>query len=98
MLSPALAFVLAAAASGGRASLPPERFLARSFVAGELTLPYRLLVPRGYDPRRAYPLVVFLHGAGARGTDNLQPLAQGVLPWAHEMQRQHPAFLVVPQC
>src|SRR5438105_4052265 len=92
-----LALVLAAGVASHSSAVPDE-FLARSFAGDGLTLPYRLLVPRHYDPRRAYPLVLFLHGAGARGIDNQKPLAQGVLPWAHELQVQRPAFLVVPQC
>ena len=33
-------------------------------------MPYRLFVPPDYDPERAYPLVLFLHGAGETGTNN----------------------------
>ena len=32
------------------------------------TMPYRLFVPEGYDSTKIYPLVLFLHGAGERGT------------------------------
>jgi predicted peptidase len=76
----------------------PDGFEARTFTATNLTLPYRLLIPKHYDPKRSYPLVVFLHGAGERGNDNQKPLAHGVLPWAHELSVQRPSFLVVPQC
>mgnify|MGYP001793325875 CR=1 FL=1 len=33
-------------------------------------LPYRILFPDNYDQRKKYPLVLFLHGAGERGSDN----------------------------
>ncbi len=36
------------------------------------TLPYRLFLPPGHDqPGASHPLVLFLHGAGERGTDNV---------------------------
>src|SRR4051812_22718956 len=96
MSTSVLALVLLMASS--RPPPPAAQFQPRPFAAAALPLPYRLLVPRNYDRRRAYPLVLFLHGAGARGTDNEKPLAQGVRPWAHEVQVQRPSFLLVPQC
>ena len=32
-------------------------------------LPYLLSYPENFDPSNAYPLVIFLHGAGTRGND-----------------------------
>ena len=35
------------------------------------SMPYRLFLPDGYNaPGAEYPLVLFLHGAGERGTNN----------------------------
>src|SRR3990172_12524243 len=35
-------------------------------------IPYHLFLPPGHDdPDRKFPLVLFLHGAGERGTDNI---------------------------
>ena len=34
------------------------------------SMPYRLFVPTGYNAGTSYPLVVYLHGAPGRGTDN----------------------------
>jgi predicted peptidase len=93
----------AAAVAAPPVTLPPPTevvagFAARTFVDRDLVLPYRLLVPEKYDPRRAYPLVIFLHGAGERGNDNAKPLHDGVIPWARELSRVRPSFVVVPQC
>jgi fermentation-respiration switch protein FrsA (DUF1100 family) len=48
-----------------------EEFEARIYNAPDgQSLPYRLLTPKNYDPAQTYPLVLLLHGAGERGTDN----------------------------
>lgn len=64
------------------------------------SLPYRLFVPRDYDAARQYPLILFLHGAGERGDDNEAQLVHaGVLRFTRDdVQAEHPAFLVAPQC
>lgn len=63
-------------------------------------MPYRLYVPDNYDPNRSYPLVLFLHGGGERGTDNEKHLLanDGAIVWAKpENQAKHPAFVLAPQ-
>jgi MYXO-CTERM domain-containing protein len=75
---------------------------ARTFTdAAGRVLPYRLYVPAGYDPAKKYPLVLFLHGAGGRGTDNrLQITDQpaSLVFITPENQARWPVFLVAPQC
>jgi len=62
-------------------------------------LPYRLLRPHPFDPAKEYPLVLFLHGAGERGMDNVRQLKNGVGVFAREVNRtKFPCFVVVPQC
>jgi len=65
------------------------------------TLPYRLMVPANYqaDSTTRYPVVLFLHGAGERGDDNLKPLVHGTHEFAKDAVRdKFPCFVVVPQC
>jgi len=53
------------------------------------------------NPDRKYPLVVFLHGAGERGTDNYLQVAgnRGAVVWAQpRYQVVHPCFVLAPQC
>src|SRR5437588_3534648 len=47
-----------------------DDFEDRRYTDGTFTLPYRLFVPRDYDPAQTYPIVLFLHGSGGAGTDN----------------------------
>lgn len=63
-------------------------------------MPYRLFVPEHYDTSESYPLVLFLHGGGERGTDNEKQLLSndGAIIWAApENQAKHPAFVLAPQ-
>lgn len=63
------------------------------------TLPYRLIKPRHYDPRKKYPVVLFFHAPEQRGSDNRQQLKQFVWQFAtEENQEQFPCFVIAPQC
>ncbi len=68
------------------------------------TLPYRLFSP-DIEKGKTYPLVVFLHGAGERGTDNaaqmlhFSPLKLVYGKGADGRWRQtREAFVIFPQC
>jgi predicted peptidase len=57
-------------------------------------LPYRFLLPPGYDPqKKRYPLVIFLHGSGERGNDTQSHLVNGVGAFVGQ-----PMIVVAPQC
>lgn len=77
-----------------------EAFLRKDYVSdrGD-TLRYRLLEPETLEPGAKYPLVLFLHGAGERGTDNEKQLKHGAQMWLNPVNReQYPAFVLMPQC
>ena len=63
-------------------------------------LPYRLFKPDNYDPNKSYPLIIFLHGAGERGDDNIKQLfhPQFLTLISGENRVKNPAFLIAPQC
>lgn len=46
-----------------------QGFLGRVYARGDQELPYRLFVPKNYDPTKVYPLVLYLHHAGLAGDD-----------------------------
>ncbi|HYG74531.1 MAG TPA: FecR domain-containing protein [Planctomycetota bacterium] len=78
-------------------------FLTRTFQpAGKHpSVPYRLFVPANYDKSQSYPLVLFLHGLGEKGTDNTKPLknkALGAMVFVNaKNQAEFPCFMLVPQ-
>jgi predicted peptidase len=74
-------------------------FSKEQFTQSGDTLLYRLLEPQHFDSNKKYPLILFLHGAGERGSDNEKQLTHGTdffLDSAH--RSKYPAFVVFPQC
>lgn len=62
-------------------------------------MPYRMLAPSAIDCGERYPLVVFLHGAGERGTDNEKQLTHGASIFSNPANADRfPAFVIFPQC
>lgn len=74
-------------------------FKAYTYENGEgEKLNYRMLKPADYDSSKSYPMVLFLHGAGERGSDNFSQLKWGVHHFADPgFREQYPAFVVAPQ-
>lgn len=63
------------------------------------TMPYRMLKPQNLKEGVKYPLVLFLHGHGERGDDNIKQLAHGSLLFSNPANEDtYPAFVVFPQC
>ncbi len=71
-----------------------------TFSASDRTrLPYRLYVPSNYDPEKDYPVLIFLHGAGERGSDNTNHLKHVIGNLFN--QKNSPvldAIVICPQC
>ena len=63
-----------------RDSEPQGEFVGRFFKTETRVMPYRLFIPSGYDKRRQYPLVLWLHGAGGSGTDNWRQISEEIIP------------------
>jgi predicted peptidase len=63
------------------------------------TYPYFVTVPKEYEanPTKAYPTILFLHGAGERG-NNLDTLRGVGLPPAAAADPNFPFILIAPQC
>src|SRR5688572_19064796 len=59
-------------------------------------LPGRLYVPADYDPAVAYPFILFFHGFGERGTNNVAQV-DGNIDGLLAAAKQRGAFLYAPQ-
>ena len=87
---------------------PAQQAAVAGFIAGSYRSPsgeamaYRLFVPPDYDAAKKYPIVLWLHGAAGRGSDNFSQLAGGNSPGSHfwttpENQVKYHAFVLAPQ-
>jgi predicted peptidase len=63
------------------------------------TLLYQLLSPQVDNRDQKLPLIIFLHGAGERGSDNMKQLTHGSSIFLNqENQKKFPAYVLFPQC
>lgn len=73
-------------------------YQAKQYQSQGETLPYRILYPEGFSQDKQYPLILFLHGAGERGTDNQKQLLHGGEFFKEKvLSGDYPAIVVFPQ-
>ncbi len=84
---------------------PATNFEAYTFHDSEggracVLLPYRLLkpLPENKTGIEKYPLLLFLHGTGERGSDNIKQLKYTDVFDEPAFRKKYPSFVVVPQC
>lgn len=63
---------MASAGCGKAAGQTLNSWVASNVMSGTSSRPYSVRLPTGYDPMRAYPVIVLLHGCG--GGDNNVPM------------------------
>lgn len=75
---------------------------AETFTASSgLELPYRIFIPASYNSANTYPLVVYLHGSGERGTDNTAQVKRNSIMQTllkQENIQRYPCIIIAPQC
>ena len=79
-----------------RAPLDPG-FHDRVLPEGGAGSKWVLYVPPRYDPQRAWPLIVFLHGRGEEGSDGRVQTTVGLGPAIGRDPDRWPAIVVFPQ-
>ncbi len=94
-----VAMVISVGAAAGESGLNSEAFHSAIFQSqDDGMLRYRLSTPSAIDGADGAPLVIFLHGAGERGEDNVSQLKHGALDIHRFSQQQdNPAFILAAQ-
>jgi poly(3-hydroxybutyrate) depolymerase len=98
LIRTAVALAVTMLVTASRASEPQAGFVSRSFKDDAGEHKYMLFVPVNYNPARKWPVILFLHGAGERGTDGIQPTTIGLGPLIRERMGSFPFIAVFPQC
>jgi predicted peptidase len=76
----------------------PPPFLQRSVTLSDNTYRYRVWLPRHYTKLRRWPVVLYLHGSGERGDDNVRQLTAGLPIALQRYQTRYHCVVVIPQC
>jgi len=59
---------------------------------------YQVFVPENWSPKQKWPIILFLHGAGERGSDGLLQTQVGIATAVRKERNRFPAVIVMPQC
>ncbi|MFN3650151.1 MAG: alpha/beta hydrolase-fold protein [Armatimonadota bacterium] len=90
--------LLAAQPLTAQTRMTPTGFLNKTIQINGREHPYVVYVPRNYTPDKAWPVVLFLHGAGERGTDGLAQSQVGIGGAIRMHADRFPGIVVMPQC
>jgi predicted peptidase len=93
------ALLMAMSAGNGFAAAKEETgFLDRVFKdAGGAESKYVVFVPHDYKGDKAYPLILFLHGAGESGTDGQKQVKVGLGPAIKKREKSFEFIALFPQ-
>ncbi len=72
-------------------------FLDRTVDMGGTSVRYQVYVPADYATQDQWPVILFLHGAGERGSDGLLQTTVGLGPAIRQDPERFPAIVVFPQ-
>ena len=88
-------------ASGGQeptAPTIPTGFLCKTITLEGEAYAYVVYVPPEYKPDKPWPVILYLHGSGERGSDGLFQTEIGLGRAIRRNRARFPAIVVMPQC
>jgi len=94
---PMFSFLIVGLAASAFGADPPKQTAAKLDAQIHVALDYLLYLPAEYQKKDAWPLVLFLHGAGERGSD-LELVKKHGPPKLIEKGKSFPFIVVSPQC
>lgn len=103
LLGVVCAFAPAAAASSASAFRRPRQetgFLNRSLLFRGVLYHFQIYVPENYSrrDRRHWPIILFLHGRGERGSEGMWQTQVGLPQAVRDHPERWPFLIVMPQC
>ncbi|MCH8042499.1 MAG: hypothetical protein IID44_02160 [Planctomycetes bacterium] len=99
MMSSVVISLIVAATSSLAAAEPLDKgFVDKVYRDAAGQHKYVVFVPRDYTPERKWPIILYLHGASARGTDGRLQTAVGLGSYVKSHAKSFPFLVVFPQC
>jgi predicted peptidase len=87
-----------ALAPQGAARKADTGFLDRTVKLSNASYKYQVFLPDQWSPKQKWPIILFLHGAGERGSDGLLETQVGIATAVRKDRARFPAVIVMPQC
>ncbi len=72
-------------------------FHLRTLKSGGDERKYTVYIPQGYDGKKTFPVVLFLHGSGESGKYGIRAAQVGIGPAIYNNPENFPAIAVIPQ-
>ena len=91
-------FPISRSISYGSLDTAKVRFISRSLSRHGVKYKYQVFVPDNWSPRQRWPIILFLHGAGERGSDGFIQTQVGIGEALRKNRSRFPAIVVMPQC
>jgi predicted peptidase len=93
-----LSFAMPLAAGRASAATPATGFLDRKLELKGEAFKYQVYLPENWNAKQKWPIILFLHGYGERGSDGLLQTDVGLPHAIRDKRANFPAIVVIPQC